>query len=78
MGKAECPRCGMHTMKDPIGKNAISNEDNKTYICSNCGINENRIAFFRAKGNEDNIDAHELELSKKFKEKLKNGRQNFG
>lgn len=67
MGK-ECPRCGEATMKDPVEKNSISVEDEKTYICSNCGINETRINFFKAKGKE--VDAEQLELTRKFREKL--------
>lgn len=67
MGK-ECPRCGMHIMKEPIEKNSISVEDEKTYICSNCGINETRMNFFKAKGKE--VDKDQLEMTKKFREKL--------
>lgn len=69
MGK-ECPRCDMHTMKDPIGLNSISNEDKKTYICSNCGINESRIGFFNARDEGDKIPKDQIELSKKFRSKL--------
>lgn len=69
MGK-ECPRCGMHTLKDPIEHNSISVEDEKTYICSNCGTNEIRMNFFKAKGKIDEVDKNELELTKKFRERL--------
>lgn len=67
MGK-ECPRCGEDNMKSPIGNNSISNVDDKTFICSSCGINETRIAFFRAKNQLDRIPKDQLEMSKKFKD----------
>lgn len=66
----ECPRCEEDVMKDPIEGNSISNEDKKTFICFNCGLNENRILFFIAKERKDKIPKLQVELSKKFREKL--------
>ena len=69
MGK-ECPRCGKDTMKDPVESNSLSNEDEKTYICSDCGISETRINWFIAKSLPDNIPLDQLEIQKKFRERL--------
>lgn len=50
----KCPRCEQNTL-DPIEvKNALSRRDNKTYICSDCGIDEAvedemKAKFFRLK-----------------------------
>ena len=60
-------------MKAPIEQNAITVEDEKTYICSDCGINETRIGFFTVRNRRDQIPKSQLELSKKFREKLKLG-----
>jgi len=67
----ECPRCGMDIMRDPIQLNSISIEDEKTYICSDCGISETRIMWFKAKNLEDKIPQEQLDLQKKFSDKLK-------
>lgn len=40
----KCPRCG--EMK-PL--NTLSRKDNKTYICSDCGVAEEREDFIRSK-----------------------------
>ena len=69
MGK-QCPRCGKIRLKEPIATNSISEEDKKTYICSDCGINETRILFFLAKSLDEKIPADQKELSKKFRESL--------
>lgn len=69
----ECPRCGEATLKDPIVLNSISIEDEKTYICSSCGINESRINFFKYKNQTKKIPKSQLEMSRKFREKLKIG-----
>ena len=69
MGK-ECPRCGRIRLEEPIETNSISTEDKKTYICSDCGINETRILFFLAKSLDEKIPADQRELSKKFRERL--------
>lgn len=66
-----CPRCSMDTMKDPIELNSLSNEDEKTFICSSCGINETRIGFFKAKNLMEKIPLEQLDLQKKFRERLK-------
>lgn len=66
----ECPRCGEDVMKEPIEKNSITNEDKKTFICFNCGLTENRIIFFKAKNRKNMIPKIQVELSKKFREKL--------
>lgn len=54
LDKTECPICG-----NPLGKYpAISREDNKTKICSNCGTLEALAAFkesLKEKTNEENI-----------------------
>lgn len=67
---SECPRCGQKTMKAPIEQNAITVEDKKTYICSKCGHSENKIILYKAKNKLIRIEESELELSKKFREKL--------
>lgn len=69
MGK-ECPRCGKIKLKEPIETNSISEEDKKTYICSDCGVNESRILFFLAKSMDEKIPADQKEISKKFRERL--------
>ncbi len=66
----ECPRCGKETMKDPTEANSLSNEDEKTYICSDCGINETRMNWFIAKSLPENIPEDQLEMQKKFRERL--------
>lgn len=66
----ECPRCGKDNMKDPIQLNSISNEDEKTFICSDCGINETRLAWFRAKNLVEKIPDEQLELQNKFRKRL--------
>lgn len=35
-----CPRCGVMTLDSVKTHNALSRVDNKTYICSPCGMNE--------------------------------------
>jgi len=69
MGK-ECPRCGRIRLKEPLETNSISIEDKKTYICSDCGISETRIAFFLAKSLDEKIPSDQKELTKKFRERL--------
>jgi len=69
MGK-ECPRCGKIRLKEPIETNSISEEDKKTYICSDCGINETRILFYLAKSLDEKIPAEQKEMSKRFRERL--------
>ena len=66
----ECPRCGENKLKEPLETNSISNEDQKTYICSDCGITETRIAFYLAKSLDEKIPADQREISKKFRERL--------
>ena len=66
----ECPRCGMDIMRDPIQLNSISIEDEKTYICSDCGISETRIQWFKTKNKHNEIPQEQLDLQKKFREKL--------
>lgn len=70
MALGECPRCEMKVMKEPIGENSISNEDEKTWICSKCGINETRMAFMKAKGKPDSIPNSQFEMQNKFRRKL--------
>ena len=73
MGKEKpelCPRCNISILKDPIGLNALSQEDGKTYICSNCGINESRMKWFKAKSIRDKIPKEQIEMTEKFREKL--------
>jgi len=57
-------------MKTPITKNAITNEDEKTFICNDCGINETRMGFFIAKERRDKIPVEQFDLSKKFRKEL--------
>lgn len=65
-----CPRCNETEMLEPIEKNAVSNEDKKTWICISCGRMENVILFFIAKGLRSKIPEREFILEKKFKERL--------
>ena len=45
----KCPRCKTNEL-DPIEtRNALSRKDNKTYICSQCGVEEALEAFLRHK-----------------------------
>jgi len=69
MGK-ECPRCGKQVMKEPIELNAITNEDKKTYICSGCGIYENKILWMISKNMHNKIPKFQKELQKKFRRSL--------
>lgn len=69
MGK-ECPRCGESKMKSPITKNSISNEDEKTFICLDCGINETRMAFFLAKKLYNKIPKEQYDIRNKFRKEL--------
>jgi len=66
----ECPRCLNDEMKNPIELNSISNEDEKTYICSDCGINETRLLFYLAKDLMDKIPKEQLDLRRKFRERI--------
>jgi len=36
----KCPRCGVNELKPKLASNALSRKDNKTYICSDCGMQE--------------------------------------
>jgi len=38
-----CPRCFKENMKEDNIINALSRRDNKTYICSQCGMEEAMI-----------------------------------
>lgn len=38
--KKFCPRCGANPLKYPMARNARSRIDNKTWICSECGVDE--------------------------------------
>ena len=35
-----CPRCGINALKPVEVHNALSRVDNKTFICSDCGMQE--------------------------------------
>lgn len=73
MGKEKsqvCPRCNETVLKNPIGSNAISNEDGKTPICSSCGVNESRMSFFKVKGLHRKIPKEQIEMTKNFRIKL--------
>lgn len=38
--KVYCPRCNYNELELPLEMNALSREDNDTYICSSCGQRE--------------------------------------
>lgn len=43
---AQCPRCGQDTLRaDKPALNALSRTDNRTYVCSDCGMREGLEAF---------------------------------
>lgn len=70
MGKEKsqvCPRCNENLLKNPIGHNAISQEDGKTFICGSCGINESRMKFFKAKNVDDRIPKEQIDMTKNFR-----------
>jgi predicted RNA-binding Zn-ribbon protein involved in translation (DUF1610 family) len=35
-----CPRCGDRTMNPTTERNALSREDNETFVCPDCGARE--------------------------------------
>jgi len=73
MGKEKsqvCPRCNENLLKSPIGHNAISQEDGRTFICSSCGVNESRMKWFKAKRINDRIPKEQLQMTKQFRAKL--------
>ena len=41
----KCPRCKINELHPEEAMNALSREDNKTYICSDCGTVEAMDAF---------------------------------
>lgn len=44
----KCPTCG----KDIVGFPALSRRDNKTHICSDCGVDEAMADYFGAQKHE--------------------------
>lgn len=44
-----CPRCKTNFLRPVKATNALSRRDNKSYICSDCGIDEAMIDYFRGK-----------------------------
>lgn len=36
----KCPRCKENELHEDAAMNALSRRDNKTYICSDCGVRE--------------------------------------
>ena len=40
-----CPRCKKDKLRKPKAHNALSRRDNKTYICSDCGVSEAMFDF---------------------------------
>jgi len=45
----KCPRCGEMKLHEDNRFNALSRKDNKTYICSDCGVAEAGEAFIKSK-----------------------------
>lgn len=45
----KCPRCGEMKLHPDNRFNALSKKDNKTYICSDCGVAEEGEDFIRSK-----------------------------
>ena len=45
----KCPRCGVNELKPKLASNALSRKDNKTYICSDCGMQEALLDFQKNK-----------------------------
>ena len=54
-----CPRCHKETMRDEEVLNSLSRRDGRTYICSDCGIEEALIDL-----GEREPDERELEFVK--------------
>jgi len=44
----QCPRCKQMSMHPEQVLNALSRRDNKTYICSPCGVGEAMVDFAAA------------------------------
>ena len=44
-----CPRCNERELIRPLVRNALSRKDNKTYICSECGVAEALEDWARAR-----------------------------
>lgn len=40
-----CPKCKITELDPVLVRNALSREDNKTYICNDCGVNESLIEW---------------------------------
>ena len=45
-----CPRCKENKLDKVEIRNALSRRDNKTFICSDCGIGEAMFDFSRSQG----------------------------
>jgi transposase-like protein len=45
MKSKKCPRCNTQYLKEPEVTNALSRRDNKTYICSDCGLREGMFDY---------------------------------
>lgn len=59
-----CPRCGKKTLNLEMALNALSRRDNETYICSQCGDDENLIdAGYKA------VDVIELQFVEQIAQK---------
>ena len=65
-----CPRCEENDLLEPVEKNAISEIDRKTWICTACGRMESVMKFFRAKNLKERIPKKELEFESRFKMRL--------
>jgi len=65
-----CPRCEETNLLEPVEKNAISELDKKTWICTTCGRMEGVMQFFRAKQMKERIPKKELEIESRFKMRL--------
>jgi len=65
-----CPRCNRDPLKDPIGHNAISRTDKKTWICSNCGIQETFIDYLLTKNYLEDITEEMKKNEKRLADRL--------
>jgi len=70
MSTTVCPRCNNQKMEEPIETNSVTKIDGKTWICNTCGKLEVLIEFYKSKGVTGKISDKELELEKKFKERI--------
>jgi len=65
-----CPRCFKNELEQGFEKNQISKRDEKTKICGWCGNSESLVDFLVSRGERHKIRDDEVEMEKKFCEKV--------